>query len=138
MKREDALSFINALVALRAGAADSRALACAALYPVWRPQRSCAEGERVRFGGRLYKCLQGHTSQTGWEPGGAAASLWSEVRPAGPGGDAADPVEYSGGMELEAGVYYSQNGRVYLCTRSTEAGVYAPLSELEGIYVTGV
>lgn len=136
MKREDAIFFVKALLALRAGARDDRAAACAVLFPVWRPERSYAAGERVRFGAGLYKCLQGHTSQTGWEPGGAAASLWSAVSAAA--GSAGDPVSYSGGMELEAGLYYSQDGQVYLCTRSTGAAVYGALSELVGIYVTAV
>ena len=38
-------------------------------------------------------------------------------------------------MELIEGKYYSQNGVVYLCTRSTGQAVYHNLSDLVGIYV---
>ena len=33
-------------------------------------------GQLRQYGGKLYRCVQAHTSQTGWEPPNAA-SLWS-------------------------------------------------------------
>jgi hypothetical protein len=41
-------------------------------------------------------------------------------------------------MELIEGKYYTQNGAVYLCIRSTGAAVHHPLAELAGLYVTAV
>ena len=38
-------------------------------------------------------------------------------------------------MALEEGKYYSQDGVIYKCTRSTGQAVYANLSDLIGIYV---
>ena len=38
-------------------------------------------------------------------------------------------------MALASGLYYSQDGVVYLCSRNTVNPVYNPLSELVGIYV---
>ena len=35
-------------------------------------------GDRIRYGGKLYKCLTLHTSQEGWEPG-KAPSLWAAI-----------------------------------------------------------
>ena len=90
-------------------------------------------GFKVQRGGALYKVLQAHTSQDGWEPENAP-SLWTEICESH-GGTLTDPIPYSGNMALEAGKYYSQNGAVYLCTRDTVNPVYSDLAELVGIYV---
>ncbi|MFC7591811.1 alpha-lytic protease prodomain-containing protein [Nonomuraea antimicrobica] len=34
----------------------------------WAPNTAYAAGASVTYGGASYRCLQGHTSQTGWEP----------------------------------------------------------------------
>lgn len=41
----------------------------------------------------------------------------------------------SGNRALESGKYYSQDGKVYRCTRDTGNPVYNALSELVGLYV---
>ena len=46
-----------------------------------------------------------------------------------------DPIPYDGNMELSEGLYYSQNGILYRCTRSTGQPVYNALAELVGLYV---
>lgn len=38
----------------------------------------------------------------------------------------------------QAGKYYSQSGKTYLCNRDTGNPVYHPLSALVGLYVTVV
>ena len=38
-------------------------------------------------------------------------------------------------MELTAGLYCTQDGVTYLCTRSTGQPVYNSLAELVGLYV---
>jgi predicted chitinase len=42
----------------------------------WAPNVAYATGQLVTYGGSVYKCVQGHTSQTGWEPPNLPA-LWS-------------------------------------------------------------
>lgn len=49
-----------------------------------------------------------------------------------------DPIPYCGNMALESGKYYSQDGKVYKCTRDTGNPVYNALSELVGLYVEEV
>jgi chitin-binding protein len=44
----------------------------------WQPWTSYATGAVVTFNGVSYRCLQGHTSQPGWEPPNAAA-LWQRL-----------------------------------------------------------
>ena len=57
---------------------DDEALKAAALYPAWSAQDTYDAGERVRFDGTLYKCLQPHAAQPDWTPT-AAPSLWAKV-----------------------------------------------------------
>ena len=87
----------------------------------------------MQRGGRLWRCIQAHASQTGWEPENAA-SLWTEICETH-AGTLDDPIPYSGNMALESGKYYSQSGAVYLCTRDTVNPVYSGLADLVGIYV---
>ena len=67
-----------AMDAAAAALTDEQALKAAALYPAWSAEDTYDAGERVRFGGALYKCLQGHTAQADWTPT-AAPSLWAKV-----------------------------------------------------------
>ena len=46
-----------------------------------------------------------------------------------------DPIPYNGNMELTAGLYYSQDGVIYLCNRDTGIPVYNALADLVGNYV---
>lgn len=57
---------------------DADALHAIELYPVWADDVSYVAGDRVRYDGVLYKCLQAHTSQPDWTPD-AAPSLWAKV-----------------------------------------------------------
>lgn len=60
---------------------DEKALQFTELFPAWDGNSfSYAVGDRVRYGGTLYKVLQAHTSQAAWTPA-AAPSLWAEILP---------------------------------------------------------
>ena len=67
-----------AMDAAAAALTDDEALTAAALYPAWSAQDTYDAGERVRFDGTLYKCLQPHAAQADWTPT-AAPSLWAKV-----------------------------------------------------------
>lgn len=112
---------------------DRTALSAVALYPAWAAGVDYATGYKVQHGGRLWRCVQAHTSQTGWEPENAP-SLWTEICESHEG-TLDDPIPYNGNMVLEAGKYYSQSGAVYLCTRDTVNPVYSALADLVGLYV---
>ena len=112
---------------------DSTALRMKEFYPEWEAGQDYPEGFKVQRGGALYKVLQAHTSQDGWEPENAP-SLWAEICESH-AGTLTDPIPYSGNMALEAGKYYSQSGAVYLCVRDTVNPVYNALAELVGLYV---
>lgn len=63
---------------------DAQCLSVSLLFDDWREGIECGKGEVYRYGGLIYRCKQGHTSQTGWEPGAATASLWTAITPDGP------------------------------------------------------
>lgn len=78
MKREKAEAFINAIIAMRESATDEQAAAAAAIYPEWKETGVYKTGDRVVYDGVLYKTLQDHNAQAGWQPA-AAASLFAKV-----------------------------------------------------------
>lgn len=57
---------------------DEDAIEASELFPEWKPGVDYIAGERVRYDGTLYFCLQSHRSQSDWMPG-VAVSLWGEV-----------------------------------------------------------
>lgn len=115
---------------------DNTALRMTEFYPEWASGQSYTAGYKVQRNGKLWRALQSHASQAGWEPENAA-SLWAEICESH-AGTLDDPIPYSGNMALESGMYYSQDGKVYRCTRDTGNPVYNALSELVGLYVEEV
>lgn len=113
---------------------DSEAFDVAELFPMWKTDTAYQTGDRVQYEGKLYKCLQAHTSQADWIPT-TAYSLWAAVEEPGQGDTPDNPIPYSGNMELFEGKYYSQFEVVYICFRSTGIPVYNNLADLVGLYV---
>ena len=112
---------------------DNTALRMVEFYPEWAAGVDYSTGYKAQHGGRLWRCVQAHASQTGWEPENAPA-LWTEICESHEG-TLADPIPYSGNMTLESGKYYIQDGVVYRCTRDTINPVYNALADLIGLYV---
>ena len=57
---------------------DEDALEAVELFPVWKPDTAYELGIRVRYGDKLYRCEQAHTSQSNWTPD-VTPALWTEV-----------------------------------------------------------
>nr|DAE37824.1 MAG TPA: ChiA1-BD-binding domain protein [Caudoviricetes sp.] len=58
---------------------DEQAATVPGIYPAWNGDgKAYIMGDRVKYVGALYKCLQAHTSQATWTPTDAP-SLWSKV-----------------------------------------------------------
>lgn len=57
---------------------DAAALDVVPMFAKWSPTTTYATGERVRYHGTLYKCLQAHAAQETWTPTDAP-SLWAQV-----------------------------------------------------------
>ena len=58
--------------------ADNTALRMVEFYPEWASGVAYTTGYKVQRSGKLWRCLQNHTSQDGWEPE-SAPSLWAKV-----------------------------------------------------------
>lgn len=58
---------------------DAAALSVAELFPKWETGKEYTIGNRVQHDGKLYECVNSHTSQADWTPP-AAVSLWDEVK----------------------------------------------------------
>ena len=57
---------------------DNTALRMVEFYPEWASSTAYTVGYKVQSKGTLFKVLQDHTSQDGWEPNNAP-SLWAKV-----------------------------------------------------------
>ena len=57
---------------------DNTAMRMTEFYPEWASGQAYTAGYKVQHGGKLWRCLQNHTSQDGWEPE-SAPSLWAKV-----------------------------------------------------------
>ena len=109
-----------ALMDFAASVSDTKAARYPTLFPSWKQGILYSENTRCEFGGKLYKCLQSHTSLSGWEPASASA-LWAAID-IEHDGSLSDPIPASRGMEYFYGHHYSdpEDGNLYLCTRSGE------------------
>lgn len=112
---------------------DNTALRMLDFYPAWAAGTAYTVGYKVKRNGKLWRVVQAHTSQVGWEPENAA-SLWEQINETH-AGTLEDPIPYSGNMALESGLYYMQDWVIYLCTRDTGNPVYHALADLVGLYV---
>ena len=133
MRKSEAIRLRRHIETAVQSLSDSDALEAVTLYQEWATGQTYAAGYKVQHGGKLCRCLQAHTSQAGGEPE-TAASLWPAVCGTS-GGTQYDPNPYDGNMALEAGLYYTQGGVVYLFNRDTGQPVYNALADLVGIYV---
>ena len=113
---------------------DRTAVRMTEFYPAWESEQAYTAGYKVQYGGKLWRCIQAHTSQDSWAPSTDTASLWERIDETHTG-DQYAPIPYEGNMALTAGLYYTQGGVTYLCNRDTGIAVYNALSELVGLYV---
>jgi hypothetical protein len=75
---EDAAEFRSTVNEIIGTLTDEQALAAPVLFPVWQVEVEYKAGDRVRYEGKLYKVIQDHNSQIGWEPI-VAASLFASL-----------------------------------------------------------
>ena len=78
MKRADLINFLAAVKAVRTSLTDEQAVKSPAFFAAWKDDAEYSAGDVVRYGDKLYRCLQAHTAQPAWTPD-AAPSLWAKV-----------------------------------------------------------
>lgn len=121
---------------------DEQALACKLIYQQWKDLigTTARPGQRFLYGVMLYRVrtdASEHTFSAEWVPGVPTAALYEAIDEAH-SGRIDDPIPFTQPMEIFNGKYYSQNGKVYLCTRDSGKPLAFDLSELVGLYVTEV
>ena len=93
---------------------DEQALESQELFPIWVEDFAYAIGDRVRYNGVLYKCVQAHTSALNWNPADAV-SLWATVL-------IPDPVVIPEWVQPDStnpymiGDKVTHNGKTWICT----------------------
>lgn len=111
---------------------DQTALRMADYYPAFAAGMAVTVGDRLTYGGKLYRVIYEHTTQGTWTPD-TSPSLFVRIDEEHDGSEF-DPIPYDGNMVLENGKYYTQDGVTYVCTRDTVTAVYHALGELVGMY----
>lgn len=114
---------------------DQEALAVKCLYKNWSKQlgRELAVGEYVQHGDRLYRVLTTHVAQANWEPGVGTESLFVVVDKTH-AGTMEDSIPWNANMECEEGKYYSEDGVIYLCVRSSGIALQCKIVNVLGNY----
>ena len=116
MKHTDLVVFLKAA---RLTADDNTALTGMELYPVWAVGIAVAKDSRYQYEGKLYKCVQAHTTQADWTPD-VTPALWTVIDVTH-AGTIDDPIPAVAGMEYVYGKYYIEGETVYICKRTGEA-----------------
>lgn len=139
--QEEAQSIRPVARRLAESATDEDAIVVRGLYPAWSELvergASVSAGSRLTHGRTLYRVRQDHTPCAAWIPGVGTESIY-EVIDERHAGSLNDPIPYIGVMTLDHGVYYSESGVVYICTRSSGQPLYHALADLVGTYVEAV
>lgn len=124
MKRSELYKIREMIEKAAASLTDTEALEAPALFPAWAVGKAYTVGERVAYGGKLYKVLQAHTSQADWTPD-VAVSLFAEVAKPGEIPVWKQPTGAQDAYNTGDKVHYpDEAGPVYVST--VDANVWAP------------
>lgn len=124
MTRERALILRSIIEKAAVSLPDEDALTAVELFPAWAANTEYERVIRVRYGDKLYRCEQAHTSQAGWTPD-LTPALWTEVAEPGTIPVWRQPTgaqdAYMSGDKVH---YPDEDGPVYVCT--VDYNTYAP------------
>lgn len=120
MTRARLQALIDALIRLRDAADDELALDSIGAYASWKVGVEYSADDRREYGGKLYRCVQGHTSQEGWEPD-ITHALWTEVS-VDEWPEWRQPEGAHNAYKIGAKCTY--NGQHWICT--ADNNIYAP------------
>lgn len=95
-------------------ATDEQAVAMMDMYPAWEAGKAATISERLTYDGALYKVIQAHTTQDGWEPDKVPALF---VRLSDPAEEWPEFVQPTGAHDVYmAGDKVTYNEEHYTCT----------------------
>jgi len=102
---------------------DEDALTAPEMFPHWKPDIQVTVDERYYYAPKLYRVVQSHTTQDGWEPDKTPA-LWTEVSV----DEWPEWKQPTGAQDAyRIGDKVSHNGKHWVCTLdycTYEPGVY--------------
>lgn len=78
MDYQTALTYRQQIEKAAVSLSDEDALAAPEMFPHWKPGMEVVADERMYYETKLYKVVQSHTTQEGWEPDKTPA-LFTEV-----------------------------------------------------------
>lgn len=121
---------------------DAQARTCKLIYQQWSNLigTTATPGQRFLHGDTLYRVrtdASEHTFSAEWVPGVPTAALYEAIDEEH-SGTIDDPIPFTQPMEIFKDKYYSQNGKVYLCTRDSGKPLAFNLADLIGLYVAEV
>ena len=130
MTREHAYKLREMLHKASASLPDEDALEAVELFPLWAAGIDYEANQRIRYGDKLYRCVQAHASQTGWEPP-ATPALWTEVAKPGEIPVWKQPTGAQDAYNTGDLVHYPDaDGPVYRCT--IDNNVWSPADYPQG------
>lgn len=104
------------IVKASASLPDEDALEAVELFDEWKPDTDYAVDERIRYGDKLYRCVQAHTSQDNWTPN-VVPALFTEVAVPGEIPVWRQPTGAHDAYHVGDKVYYpDKDGAVYIST----------------------
>ena len=136
MTRTQAKRFREMITKAAAKLTNAEALTSISLFEPWSGEKDYSIGDRVRDGGKLYRCYNAISANPTWLPSVTPAH-WERVT-AGEDGTLENPITAAEGMRYFKGKYYKDGDKIYLCTRDDNDGqgtiLYYVPSQLEGSY----
>lgn len=119
---------------------DAEAISVSGLHDKWAAGIVYTQedvGKVVWYKGNLYRIVSAHTAMAHYPPDGEG--LLSLYRPIviGHSGTAADPIPYFYGMDVYAGLYYVDNGTVWIAKKDMIPCVWNPTEGNEWEKVNG-
>lgn len=136
MTRTQAKRFREMITRAAAKLTNAEALTSISLFEPWSGEKDYSIGDRVRDGGKLYRCYNAISANPTWRPSVTPAH-WEHVT-VGEDGTIDNPITATEGMRYFKDKYYIDGGKIYRCTRDDSGGEgtvmhYLP-SQLVGIY----
>lgn len=121
MKYSEAIKLRQLIVKASQSLTDTEGLDGVALFPLWKAGIAVTAGQRFQYENKLYKVVQGHTTQSDWTPD-IVPALFTEVVPEGV---IAEWIQPTGAHDAYAlGVKVKHNGKTWEST--VDANVWEP------------
>ena len=118
--RENAQKIANNIALATSYLNDEQAESVTILFAGWETDTDYAIGDRRQYDGLLYRCIQAHTSQAGWEPPNVPAlwiRTWTDPWP--------EWIQPTGAHDAyPMGAHVSHNGKHW--ESEIDANVYEP------------